>query len=78
MVKWILIFMIYTAPDDAIDWDGPWELGFHFVPDARFDTSEECRLTAEAHIKKTQESMKAPQRFQCVAVDAVLPKGAER
>jgi hypothetical protein len=31
-MKWLLVRAVYAAPPDAVDWDGPWELGMTTVP----------------------------------------------
>lgn len=77
-MKWLLVLSIYAAPPDAVDWDGPWELGMTQMLDDRFDSEAECRNFAIQLIGKLHEGMLAPMRFRCVDVEAGLPKGATR
>lgn len=77
-MKWILIFAVYAAPADAVDWDGPWELGMTKMVEEPFNSEAECRTFAIRMIAKMHEGMLAPMRYRCVAVEADLPKGASR
>jgi len=75
---WLLILMVYTAPSDAINWKGAWELGPAIIRDERFSSEEDC-LTAGHEIKsKLNQGMLAPVRYQCLRADAGLPPGAPR
>lgn len=77
-MKWLLIIAIYAAPPDAVDWDGPWELGMTKVMDDPFDSEAECRIFAIQFIGKMHEGMLAPMRYRCVPIEAGLPEGAPR
>jgi len=77
-VKWLLVLAVYAAPPDAVDWDGPWQLGMTKLLDQQFDTEAECRNFAVQLIGRMHEGMLAPMRYRCVSVDAGLPKGAPR
>lgn len=77
-MKWLLIISIYAAPPDAVDWDGPWELGMTRMMEDQFASEAECRNFAIQLIGKLHEGMLAPMRYRCVAVEAGLPKGAPR
>lgn len=77
-MKWLLIIAIYAAPADAVDWDGPWELGMTKLMDDPFASEAECRNFAIQFIGKMHEGMLAPMRYRCVPVEAGLPEGAPR
>lgn len=77
-MKWLLVLAIYAAPPDAVDWDGPWELGMTKLLDQQFDTEAECRNFAVQLIGRMHEGMLAPMRYRCVGVESGLPKGAPR
>jgi hypothetical protein len=77
-MTWLLILMVYEAPANAVDWDGPWNLGMTEVADNRFASEAECRNFGIRLIGKMHDGMLAPMRFRCVPVDAALPKGAPR
>lgn len=70
--------MVYTAPSDAVNWYGSWELGPAVLRDERFSSEANC-LSAGFEIKsKLNQGMLAPVRYQCIEVDAGLPAGATR
>jgi hypothetical protein len=75
---WLLIFIVYAAPDNAVNWDGPWKLGMSRVMDQRFASEADCRNAAVQFIGKMHEGMLAPMRYRCVGVEGSLPKGAPR
>ena len=75
---WLLVLVIYAAPPDAVDWDGPWKVGMTKVLDDQYHSEAECRNFAIRLIGKMHDGMLAPMRFQCVEFPADLPKGAPR
>lgn len=77
-MKWLLVLMVYAAPADAVDWDGPWTLGMTHLVEEPFDTEAECRNEAVQMIGRLHQGMLAPVRFRCVQVEAGLPQGAPR
>jgi hypothetical protein len=77
-LKWLLMFAVYTAPPDALNWDGPWELGMTISSEKQFESEEACRNTAISFKSEMQKGMLAPIRFRCVSFDTGLPKGALR
>lgn len=75
---WLLILMVYTAPSNAVNWKGSWELGHVVLRDERFSSEANC-LAAGYEIKsKLNQGMLAPIRYQCIGVDAGLPAGVPR
>jgi hypothetical protein len=77
-MKWLLVLTIYFAPDDAVDWDGPWTLGKAHLVEEQFKTEAECRNSAIRFIARMHEGMLAPMRYRCIPVEAGLAKGASR
>ncbi|TMM50251.1 hypothetical protein [Qipengyuania marisflavi] len=77
-MKWVLIFMIYAAPVDAVDWDGPWTFGSTHLVEEPFNSEAECRNEAVQAIGRIHQGMLAPVRYRCVQVEAGLPEGAPR
>jgi hypothetical protein len=77
-VVWILVLVVYAAPANAVDWDGPWKFGMTHVVDTRYASEAECRNSAVEMIGRLHQGMLAPIRFRCVEVPAGLPKGAPR
>lgn len=75
---WLLVFVLYQAPANAVDWNGPWKVGITKLSDEQFKSQAECRNFAVQAIGRVHQGMLAPIRFRCVAVDASLPKGAPR
>ncbi|TCM19400.1 hypothetical protein EDF56_10335 [Novosphingobium sp. PhB165] len=75
---WLLLLVAYQAPDDAINWDGPWKFGMSQMVEQQFASEAQCRSAATKMVKKIHKGMLAPIRFHCVSVDADLPKGAPR
>lgn len=77
-MKWILILTLYAAPQDAVDWDGPWKYGMSHLVEETYDSEAECRNEAIATIGRIHQGMLAPIRYNCVPVQAYLPEGAPR
>jgi hypothetical protein len=77
-MKWLLVLVIYAAPADAVDWNGPWSFGMTHLVETPFDSEEACRGAARQVIERLHEGMKAPIRYRCVAVEDGLPKDAPR
>lgn len=77
-MKWLLILAVYAAPPDAVDWDGPWELGMTKLLEQQFETEAECRNFAVQLIGRMHQGMLAPMRYRCVSIESGLPKGAPR
>ena len=75
---WLMLFVVYAAPDNAVDWNGPWKFGMSRAADQVFQSEADCRSYAIQFIGKMHQGMLAPMRFKCVAVEASLPKGAPR
>ena len=75
---WLMILIAYAAPDDAVDWNGPWTAGVAHVVDEHFRSEAECRNAAIQAIGRIHQAMMAPIRFRCVPVEATLPAGASR
>lgn len=75
---WIAIFIVYQAPPNAVDWNGPWSFGMTHVADAQYASEAECRSEAVQFIGRMHQGMLAPMRYRCIEVPASLPKGAER
>ncbi len=77
---WFLIFHIYVAPADAVDWDGPWTIDDKpaLTAEHYFNSQAECDATAKKFIAKMHEGMLTPMRYNCVAIPSSLPKGTPR
>lgn len=75
---WLLVLVVYAAPANAVDWDGPWKFGMTHVVEDQFATEAACRNSATQTIGRLHQGMLAPIRYRCVAVPAGLPKGASR
>lgn len=75
---WILVLLVYGAPPNAVDWDGPWKLWTTQVPDRQFQSEAECRNSAIQLTGKIHQGILAPIRYQCIEVPATLAKGAPR
>lgn len=75
---WLMVFVVYAAPDNVVDWNGPWKFGMSRTADQVFQSEADCRSYAIQFIGKMHQGMLAPMRFKCVAVEASLPKGAPR
>ena len=77
-MKWLLIVAIYAAPPNAVNWDGPWELGMTKSMEKQFDSEAACLNTGISLKAEIQKGMLAPIRVRCVSFEAGLPKGALR
>jgi len=77
-MKWILVLVVYAAPADAVDWDGPWEFGMTQIVETPYSSEAECRNSAIELIGRVHQGMLAPIRFRCVEMPASLPAGASR
>ena len=75
---WVLVLVVYVAPADAVDWDGPWKIGMTKMVETQFASEAECRNSAIQTIGRIHQGMLAPIRYHCVPVAASLPKGAPR
>ena len=75
---WILFLVVYEAPDNAVDWDGPWKFGMTRIVEKQYQSEAECRNTAIRLIGEIHQGMLAPIRYRCVEVPASLPRGAPR
>jgi hypothetical protein len=75
---WLMVFVMYAAPDNAVDWNGPWKFGMSRAPDQVFQSEADCRNYAIQFIGRMHQGMLAPMRFKCVAFESSLPKGAQR
>lgn len=75
---WLLVFVIYAAPADAVDYDGPWTFGMSKLAEKQYASEAECRTDAIQFIGRLHQGMLAPVRFRCVELEATLPKGAAR
>jgi len=77
-MKWLLILVVYAAPDDAVNWDGPWSFGMTHLVETPFDSEAACRNAAVQAIGRIHQNMLAPIRYRCVSVEDALPKDAPR
>ena len=75
---WILVLIVYAAPPDAVDWNGPWILGMTHLVEGQFRSEAECRNEAIQTIGRLHQGMLAPIRYRCVPVEAGLPEGTQR
>jgi hypothetical protein len=75
---WLLILMVYTAPKDAVNWKGAWELGPAVLREERFGSEKNCLDAGYAIKSRLNQGMLAPVRYQCIPADASLPAGAPR
>jgi hypothetical protein len=79
MKTWIIVMLVYAAPSDAVNWNGPWSKGMTVVGKEFFRTEAECRNEAIQWIARVHAAgMLAPARFQCVPFPDGLPVGAPR
>ena len=75
---WLLLFAIYVAPPDAVDWQGPWELGMTRLMEQHYASKKDC-LDAGAKVKsRLNEGMLAPVRYHCVEIAGELSSGIAR
>ena len=63
-MEWLIVLFVYAAPPDAVDWDGPWELGMTRLIDVQYKTEAQCRNAATQMIGKLHQGMLAPIRFR--------------
>ena len=77
-MNWLLVLIVYAAPPNAVDWDGPWTFGMTHVVEEPYSSEAECRTSAVEMIRRLHEDMRAPIRFRCVSVESGLPAGAPR
>lgn len=75
---WLLVLVAYSAPDGAVNWNGPWQLGRSNLSERRYASEAECRNSAIQIIGKIHEGMLAPIRYRCVGVPSTLPEDAPR
>ena len=75
---WVLLVALYTAPPDAVDWNGPWKFGMVKPLEKTFTSEAECGKAATDVIAQLHEGMAVPMRFKCVSFDTGLPEGAPR
>ena len=40
---WLMVFVIYAAPGNAVDWNGPWKFGTSSAADQVFQSEADCR-----------------------------------
>ena len=75
---WFLLVAIYTAPADAVNWQGSWELGITRLKEQGFESEAAC-LSAGAELKANlNEGMLAPVRYHCIKLPSQLPAGIDR
>ena len=72
---WFLLVAIYTAPPDAVDWQGTWELGITRLMERGFESEADCRIGGDELKANLNEGMLAPVRFHCIKVLSELPAG---
>lgn len=75
---WLMVIVIYQAPPQSVDWDGPWKFGKAKMIEQQFATEAECRNSAVQLIGRLHQGMLAPVRYRCLPVDGALAKGAQR
>jgi hypothetical protein len=46
MKTWMIVMLVYTAPPNAVDWNGPWSKGMTIAGKEFFRTEAECRNEA--------------------------------
>jgi len=77
-MNWLLVLIVYAAPPDAVNWDGPWTFGMTHLAEEPYSSEAACRSAAAEMIRRLHEDMRAPIRFRCVPVETGLPPGAPR
>ncbi len=75
---WLMVFVLYAAPSNATNWNGPWKFGMSRVAAQEFQSEADCRSYAIQFIGKMHQGMLAPIRFRCVSIEGSLPEGAPR
>lgn len=79
MKTWVIVMLVYAAPANAVDWNGPWSKGMTVAGKEFFRTEAECRNEGIQWIARVHAGgMLAPARFQCVPFPDSLPVGAPR
>lgn len=74
---WILLLSVYTAPLDAVDWQGDWKLGPINALEHQFSSKEECTKAGQSLKAQLQEEIRAPMRMLCIPLWSGLPAGSE-
>ncbi len=77
-MTWLLVLIVYAAPPDAMNWDGPWTFGMTHLVEEPYSSEAACRSAAAGMIQRLHQDMRAPNRFRCVPVEAGLSAGAPR
>ena len=75
---WLLVFVIYAAPANAVDYDGPWRFGMAKMSEKQYASEAACRNDAIEFVGRLHQGMLAPVRYRCVEIEAALPTGASR
>jgi hypothetical protein len=75
---WVLLVVLYKAPENAVDWNGPWKFGLAQTLEKTFNSETECSNEAAGIIAKLHKQMAVPMRYKCVAFEEGLPEGAPR
>ena len=75
---WMLLLVVYHAPDNATNWNGPWTFGTPFLDDKQYQSEADCRNAAIQKIGRIHQGMLAPIRYRCVSVPAELQRDASR
>lgn len=75
---WLLVLVVYAAPNNAVNWNGPWEFGMSVQSEGSFATESACRNEAIKRIGRIHQDLLAPIRYHCISVPATLPKNAPR
>ena len=77
-VQWLLVLVVYAAPADAIDWNGPWAFGMAHMEDQPYPTEAKCKIAGITMVKRLHKGMRAPIRIKCVPFGDSLPVNAPR
>lgn len=72
-MTWVGVLVVYAAPEDAVNWHGPWTRGMTIAGKNFFASEAECRADTEVRIKAIHQGMKAPTLYQCVPFQESLP-----
>lgn len=70
---WVSILLVYAAPDNAVNWHGPWTRGMTFAGKNFYPTEAECKNDTDGWIGRLHEGMKAPVLYRCVPFQESLP-----
>lgn len=68
MTMWLLILLVYVAPTDAVNWNGPWKLGKAEVIGNDFKDEDACLRGGRMIQTILAEDMRAPVRYKCIQV----------